>query len=128
MEYIVWKDSFKIGVKAMDDQHMQFVSHINELYNAMQSGNAEAIVEPTLEKLTEYIRSHFTAEEAILESINYPNFEGQIKQHEYFISELTFLKSSILDKTQTAQNTLLFLKDWFLHHITTEDLKYVEYI
>jgi len=128
MTYFVWKDSFNIGVKKMDEQHRQFVAHINELYEAMQLGNAEAVVAATLNKLTDYIQSHFADEEAILKSINYPMFEAQIKQHAYYISELIFLKSSILNKTQTAQNTLLFIKDWFLHHITTEDLKYAEYV
>lgn len=64
----------------------------------------------------------------MLKSINYPMLETQIIQHAYYISELTLLKSSYLDKTQTAQNMLLFLKDWLLHHITTEDLKYVEFV
>lgn len=128
MGYIVWKDSFNIGVIAMDEQHKLFVGYLNELYNAMQTGNSEAIVEPTLNRLTDYITSHFAAEEAIMKSVNYPMLQTQIEQHAYFISELTFLKSSFLNKTQTAQNILLFLKDWFLHHITTEDLKYAEFV
>jgi hemerythrin len=128
MGYIVWKDSFNIGVKVMDEQHKVFASYINELYDAIQAGKAEAITEPTLAKLTDYIQSHFAVEEDILKSINYPMLEDQKGQHAYYISELTFLKSSYLNKTQTAQNMLLFLRDWFLHHITTEDLKYAEYV
>ncbi len=42
MIYIIWKDRFNIGVKEMDEQHKLFVSYINELYDAMQSGNAAA--------------------------------------------------------------------------------------
>ena len=30
MAYIVWKDSFNIGVKEMDDQHKLFASYIND--------------------------------------------------------------------------------------------------
>ena len=127
MPYIVWKDSFNIGVEAMDEQHKIFVGYLNELYDAMQSGNTETIVEPTLNKLTAYIQSHFTAEENMLRTVNYPMLETQIKQHAYFISQLIFLKSSILDKNQTAQNMLLLLNDWFLQHIMTEDLKYAAF-
>ena len=128
MGYIVWKDSFNIGVKEMDEQHMLFASYINELYDAMQSGNTEDIVVPILNKLTDYSQSHFAAEENLLKSINYPMLETQIKQHANFISELIFLKSSYLNKSQTAQNMLLCVKDWLLHHITSEDLKYAEFI
>lgn len=127
MAYIVWKDSFNLGVKEIDEQHQLFAGYINELYDVMQSGNAEDIV-PIINKLSDYSQLHFAAEENMLKLINYPMLETQIIQHAYYISELTLLKSSYLDKTQTAQNMLLFLKDWLLHHITTEDLKYVEFV
>lgn len=127
MAYIVWKDSFNLGVKEIDEQHQLFAGYINELYDVMQSGNAEDIV-PIINKLSDYSKLHFAAEEKILKSINYPMLETQIIQHAHYISELTLLKSSYLDKTQTAQNMLLFLKDWLLHHITTEDLKYVKFV
>ena len=128
MAYIIWKDSFNIGVQEMDDQHRLLVNHINDLYDSIQAGNSEDNVETILNKLTEYIQLHFAAEEAILKSINYPLLDSQIKQHEYYVSELNFLKSGLLDEAQTVQNILLFLKDWFLHHITTEDLKYVDFV
>lgn len=128
MAYIVWKDSFNVGVKEMDRQHEQFAAYVNELYDAIQSGNAEAVIISIFDKLTGYIQSHFAAEEALLESVNYQEFETQKTQHAYFISELNFMKSTLMSDTQKAQNTLLFLKDWFLHHIMTEDLKYREAI
>lgn len=128
MAYIIWKESFNIGVQEMDDQHRLLVNYINDLYESIQAGNSEDNVEIILNKLTEYIQLHFAAEEAILKSVNYPLLDSQIKQHEYYVSELNFLKSGFLDEAQTAQNMLLFLKDWFLHHITTEDLKYVEFV
>jgi len=128
MAYIIWKESFKIGIKEMDEQHRQFAAHVNELYDAVHLGNAEAIIGPILNKITDSIKSHFADEEAILKSVNYPMVEAQIKQHAYCISELILMKSSFLNKTQTAHNTLLFVKDWFVHHVTTEDLKYAEYV
>lgn len=128
MEYIVWKDSFNIGVTEMDDQHKLFASYINELYEAMQLGKAADVVAPLLDKLTDYSKVHFAAEEELLKHNNYPMLETQIIQHAYFISELIAFKSSYLNKTQTAQNMLLFVKDWLLHHIMTEDLKYAELV
>ena len=126
MDYIVWNDSFNIGVKEMDEQHKLLVSHINELYNAIKAGNSESVVKPILIKLTDYINVHFAAEENLLKIHNYPMIEAQIAQHSHYISEIAFMESSFMNKKQTAQNLLLFLKDWFIHHITTEDLKYSE--
>ena len=128
MAYIVWKDSFNIGVKVMDDQHKLFASYINELYEAMQLGKAEDIVAPILDKLTAYSKTHFAAEEEMLKYNNCPMLETQIIQHAYFVSELVSFKCSYQNETQTAQNMLLFVKDWLLHHITTEDLKYAELV
>jgi hemerythrin len=127
MAYIVWKDNFNIGVTEMDEQHKLFVSYINELYDVMQAGNSNEIV-PILDKLIDYSRTHFAEEENLLTSINYPMLEIQKKHHAYYIVELESIKSAYLNKTQTAQNLLLFIKDWLLHHITTEDLKYAEFV
>ncbi|MBK5278533.1 MAG: hemerythrin family protein [Bacteroidia bacterium] len=128
MAYIVWKDSFDIGVPEMDYQHKLFVSYINELHKSIQFGYSKLNVVITLKKLADYIEVHFVEEEKLLISINYPMLEVQIKQHAYFISELASMKNTYMSKTQTANNMLIFMKDWFLHHITTEDIKYAEFI
>ena len=44
MAYVIWKESFNIGVREMDEQHKLFISYINELYDALQLRNAEGIV------------------------------------------------------------------------------------
>ena len=128
MAYIVWKDSFMVGVNEMDKQHEQFVAYVNELHAALQSGDVESVLVAIYDKLTVYIQSHFTAEEALLKSFNCPLLETQKIQHEYFVSELNFMKKILMNDIQRAQNTLLFLKDWFLHHIMTEDQKYGEFM
>lgn len=61
MAYIVWKDSFNLGVKEIDEQHQLFAGYINELYDVVQSGNAEDIV-PIINKLSDYSQLHFAAE------------------------------------------------------------------
>lgn len=128
MAYIVWKDSFMVGVHEMDKQHEQFVAYVNELHAALESGGVESVLVAIHDKLTVYIQSHFAAEEALLNSFNCPILDTQKIQHAYFVSELNFMKNLLMDDIQKAQNTLLFLKDWFLHHIMTEDLKYGEFI
>lgn len=128
MAYVIWKDSFNIGVWDMDEQHKLFISYINELYDALQLRNAEGIVMPILDKLLDYVGLHFAAEEDMLGSVNYPMIETQKKQHAYYVSEILSLKKSFSADAQTSQNLLLFLRDWFLHHIMTEDLKYVEFV
>jgi hemerythrin len=128
MAYIVWKDSFFVGVEEMDKQHEQFVAYVNELYDALQSGDVETVIVPIHDNLTNYIQLHFAAEESLLSSLDYPMLEIQKNQHAYYVSALYSMKSTLMTDYQKAQNTLLLLKDWFLHHIMTEDLKYGEFI
>ena len=123
MACVVWEERFNIGIKDIDDQHKLFVGYLNDLHDAMQAGNAEAIVAPILYRLFDYITIHFAAEEKILESIHYPEFEKHVKQHAHFILELNFL-----DNSQTAGNMLPLLRGWFINHITTEDIKYAGYL
>jgi len=126
MSYLVWKDSFNIGVQEMDKQHRQFVGYINELYESLQSGDAECTVAPLLDKFTEYVQVHFTAEEKFMKSIGYPMIDFHMKQHAYYVSEIGSMKGSLLNDTQKAHHMLLFLKDWLLHHIMSEDMNYAE--
>jgi len=128
MAYIIWRDDFNIGVKEMDAQHKLFISYINDLYIAMQSGDTDAIVGRIQDRLRDYIELHFRAEEEMLRAISYQGLANQIKQHAYYVSQIFDYRTSVRDGNQTPQDMFIFLRDWFLHHIATEDQKYVEFV
>ena len=128
MDYVIWKDSFNVGSIEMDEQHKSFLGYINEVHAALKPETPRTEIDSILDKLTNYIKEHFTAEEHLLYLKHYPGLESQKKQHACFITELDHLKSNESNQSLTTQNLLTFVREWFLDHIMTEDKKYTEFI
>ncbi len=121
MGYITWKESFATGIKVIDEQHRSFVNFVNELYDAVQQGSGEVISIAVLQELTDYVREHFEAEERLLAAMNPALLTAQKCQHDDFLAELASFKGSPLEGHKCAGHMLLFLRDWFLNHIMSED-------
>jgi len=78
-----------------------------------------------LRELYEYARTHFSAEEALLEQTKYPGLYRHRSQHQAFIDKSEELKQSL----QTAPNTTPvdmaeYLKNWLVRHIKMVDQQY----
>jgi len=56
---IAWNDSLSVGVMTIDAQHKKLVDTLNQLHDAMLSGQARQLTSPILERLLQYTREHF---------------------------------------------------------------------
>jgi hemerythrin-like metal-binding protein len=61
-----WDQSFAVGIPHVDAQHKQLFGIVNELHQAMKSGQSKSVVGQTLEKLVAYTVTHFKDEEALM--------------------------------------------------------------
>ena len=81
-----------------------------------------------LSELREYTQIHFHDEEELMERINYPGLEAQIKAHSAFVERLVGINLSELDDMDDNQqeyiNELIdFLASWLVNHIMKMDQK-----
>jgi len=125
MSLINWSDSFSVNVKAMDDQHRKLVQLINELNDAMKLGKSKDIMENILKGLVDYTLTHFSSEEDLMKTNNYPGFSNQKKEHEALVKQV----ADYQNKYHSGQMVLgvevmNFLKDWLINHISGSDKKY----
>lgn len=126
MAYIHWKDRYSINFREIDDQHKSLLATLNELIDLVgERGDPEA-VSAIFSQLCQYALTHFATEEAYLAAANYPHLEQQKTEHGIFIQKLIDLNQSY-DPTdpQLLDETLGFLKHWFVSHIMDSDMKYV---
>ena len=91
----------------------------------MLQGKAKNIAEPLLIKLIQYTQEHFSAEEKLLASVQYPQLPG----HHLLHTGLTQQVEDFLVRFQSGEralniNLLNFLQDWLTKHILSEDKKY----
>jgi hemerythrin-like metal-binding protein len=129
MNFFTWKDSFAIGIEAIDQQHKGFLEYLNECYLQTSRNSSAEIDQHLHEELKDYAATHFRFEEELLQSKGYPNLESHVRQHKYFESQVAELDAAKAGgKTRTTESLFVFLRDWFLCHILEDDRKFVPLI
>jgi len=129
MDFFKWKNSFSIGIKEIDQQHMSFLEYLNECHLEVSGGKRSEIGQSLIDNLKAYATTHFRFEEALMQAKGYPKLKHQERQHKYFESQVAELETANAGRSErTAESLLAFLRDWFLKHILEEDKDFVPYV
>ena|ERR1035437_11025770 len=59
-----WTECYRVNIALLDQQHQQMIDTVNELDQALRTGEGKSVVDAVLDKLVEYALVHFTAETA----------------------------------------------------------------
>jgi len=123
-----WDDSLRTGHQMVDQQHKELFRMVNNLHDAMATGQGKEVLGPTLEELARYTVGHFRAEESLMASTQYPHLEAHRSQH----VALTRQVSGLLVEFRSGKSVLTvrvasFLADWLRHHIREEDMAFVQH-
>jgi hemerythrin len=129
MPVFTWNDSYSVGLTSMDNQHKKLFDLINKLYDAMGAGKGQEAVGPAIKEMLDYTKTHFTAEERILERHNYPGLAEQKKQHGIYIQKVTdFQQKAQANSLTLSFEASQFLKEWLLNHIQVIDKQYSDFL
>jgi hemerythrin-like metal-binding protein len=122
---IVWDDSFSVGIKKIDQQHQELVRIINCLVeNEDAAGHSEPIAQ-VLDRMTKYAVYHFETEEKLMLDYAYPETESQRASHTQFKTKTAkFCLDAVQGKETLPDELLNYLRDWLVHHILQEDMKF----
>jgi hemerythrin-like metal-binding protein len=125
MALLAWGEENSVGVQAMDEQHKQLFAILNELHEAMMQGRAHRLTSTLLRKLADYTKTHFTAEEALLQRTRFPGLAAHRVQHLNLVRQVQEL-SRRQERGEITVNLhlLTFLRDWLMQHILQEDKAY----
>ena len=119
-----WYDNYNIGVDQVDKQHQQLAKTIRKLQQSLANGRFTPQTGETLKFLVEYTKEHFSAEEALMEEINYDEIEVQKLQHKKLVAQVVdILRDLKKGKMIDAYELIDFLTDWLINHIVQEDKK-----
>jgi hemerythrin len=125
MSIIRWNDDLNLGVAEIDAQHRQLVNAINELHVAVEYSRSQEVILPLIERLLEYSRAHFQAEEQLLSDIGFPGIAGHKQEHQHFITKIHNLSHQFsYNRDFLAVHVKDFLLAWFYNHIQTKDMEY----
>ena len=129
---LVWKDSYRVGHEAVDEDHQQLFAIANEFCAAANTSAAQT----ALSRLLDYANGHFSREEAVLYACggkaqtNYYHHQS----HEVLTSRLRQLilrfgsgpfgrrDPSGKSGDQFVKDTAALLEMWIFNHVVKEDV------
>ena len=127
MALISWTDKFSVSVGEIDRQHGTLIDMVNELHDAMRQMKSKEVIEPILDRLTNYTLTHFSTEEKYMTKFNYAGYDAHKAEHESFVAKVSEFRKDYENGRITLTMTLMnFLKDWLVKHIQGTDMKYRE--
>jgi hemerythrin len=130
-KFVDWDDRYSVGIPLIDDQHKHLIALTNELYACCIGGTEEvqACFRDAIRGAVDYVKYHFTAEEKMLENVQYPGIAAHKKEHESFVIKILADARDFEEGKKFVPNIFVrYLRDWILAHIAVEDKKYAEYI
>lgn len=129
MPLFLWKRSYETGIPEIDYDHRQLVGIINELYEAMKTGQGCEVINRTIDRLLEYSRRHFASEEGFMRACAYPDTAGHEQSHREMTERIVAMDAQRrAGGSVPSPEMLTFLRDWLCTHIAIDDKKLGEFL
>ncbi|MCW2276165.1 bacteriohemerythrin [Rhodoblastus acidophilus] len=130
MPLMTWNEKMSLGVVGIDNQHKKLVGLVNELYDAIQAGKANAVLGRVLDELVAYTESHFRGEEELFSRARYPCSAEHKREHDALTGRVLEIQAKVRAGVQgtLSLEVMNFLKNWLIDHIQGSDRKYVAYL
>jgi len=125
MSLIEWtKEKFATNVAAHDAEHREIFRLVNELGDAVGSGDRGAVGK-ALDALISTVATHFASEEANFSKYGYPDAVGHKAEHDKLVATcLDLQKKFHADQAEVTGETASFVVGWLTNHIPNIDKRY----
>jgi hemerythrin len=128
MAEINWKHEFSVNIPKLDKQHKTLLSMVNELSDAIDQEQSDSITGEIVSRLSLYAITHFSDEERFMERYGFTELPSHREEHATFVEQIeTFKEQLLCDQSILARDVLIYLMNWFMHHIMSVDQKYAEF-
>ena len=119
-EIIIWDDSYSIGIDRIDKDHQNLILLLNK---TVHKSLPKTEINDIILDLIRYTQYHFSREEALMESINYPALADHREQHRRFILKVEKMAGKWFSQqnAETLAELRRLLKKWLIEHICKSD-------
>ena len=128
MAFFEWDDSIALGIPNIDTQHRALFDWVNILDAAIRNGDGAEAVGETIWNLITYVAEHFSEEERLMLSCNYPELAAHRQEHDQFVSRLREIQVNFLHGHKMAASVQDFMVEWLVCHIKGTDQSYSRFI
>jgi len=117
-----WDASLNIGIDVIDEHHRYLFDLVNDLFEVVAGKHGSREVARVLKAFALYAQVHFRAEERMMAHYGYGGLAQQHHEHREFEARLRDFAAELHENPLTVRiEALLYLRDWLLHHIRSED-------
>ncbi|MBT1071309.1 bacteriohemerythrin [Pelotalea chapellei] len=117
--------SYHLNLATIDRQHQQILDRMAAIDQVITGAESAEDMNSVVNVLEIYCKRHFFDEERLMERRSFPTTLEHKIQHDLFVQHLDQLKSS--DTSPRSSEKVILLRDWFLNHILSEDMRYAEF-
>jgi hemerythrin len=128
---IEWNEKLATGNSNIDNQHKELFRRFETLLAACNQRRGKEEVHNLILFLGDYVKTHFSMEEALQKNHNYPHFPAHKKEHDGFIRDLDKLEEQLkLEGTSfpLVIETNQTMVNWLIKHINRMDKEMAEYL
>ena len=131
---MMWKEKYRIGVKRIDEQHMELFKRVSDFLVIIENKDSwedklEKVKE-TMSFMQEYVIVHFDDEEAYQELIGYPEIENHKIAHSKFKEGINDYVRIFQEEGYSEEKIQEFggkLMTWLIMHVCKMDQMIGEY-
>ena len=129
MDWISWDKVHKTGHLGMDEGHRNLVELINQLADAMQNDKPKEFCSRVLEQFVEHAKTHFAAEENLMDVHRYPKAAEHVAMHETMLKDVLSFKATYDSGVTVEFATLLVILDkWLARDIAEADRALAQFV
>jgi len=116
-----WKEEFSVGIPEIDKEHQVLTRCATDIENAVTKGEPTDKVNAAIERLLFCIRVHFSGEEHLMRTVQYPHLEAHAKEHQDFLLDVKEIVSS---GAPVSAETLEYLRKSLEKHFMADEKDY----
>ena len=124
MEDFTWKEKFSVHVDEMDRQHKRLLKYFAEFQDEIIAGEASQKAFVLLDEVADFFEFHFSEEERLMKTMNYPELDLQTSLHAIFMDELKEIINPFRMGNVSGKRVVALFRDWYINHMIFEDHKY----
>jgi putative two-component system protein, hydrogenase maturation factor HypX/HoxX len=111
MCHFVWQDYYEIGDAVVDRQHKDLFILADKLLASVIKGELSR----NIGLIYDHVKEHFSAEEALMDQLEYRNFKAHVREHEAMLEKLTEIQHKISNDNWRQSDMHEFLGKWEKH-------------
>jgi hemerythrin-like metal-binding protein len=116
---------YSTGIPKIDSQHAYLFELANRLTRAVAGGRSQEVLSEIIRELNDYVASHFSYEESVMEQAHYEGLAVHRQMHEKMREELAQYAAQLAAGTLNAATLSKFLERWLTGDIMHEDMAYI---